>query len=43
MQYCVKSEIDVLRKESLNVFKRIIYISIGKWSNDLIVMLALIS
>ena len=30
VQQCVKSEIGVLRKETLNVFKLVIYIRIGK-------------
>ena len=34
MQLCVKSEIVVLRKEAVNVFKIVIYIRIGKWPMD---------
>ena len=43
MQHCVKSEIDVLRKEDLNVFRLVIYIRIGKWPKDEFVMTAFIS
>ena len=34
MQQCVKSEIDVLRKETLYVFKLVIHIEIGKYPMD---------
>ena len=42
MQQCVKSEIDVLRKEAVNVVKMVIYIGIGKWPKDDIIIIALI-
>ena len=42
MQQCVKSEIDVLRKEAVTVFKLVIYIRIGKKPYDEIIMTALI-
>ena len=34
VQQCVKSEIDVLKKEAVNVFKVVIYIRIDKWPKD---------
>ena len=43
VQQCAKSEIDVLRKEASSVFKLVIYIRIGNWPNDDIVMIVLIS
>ena len=43
MQHRVKSEISVLRKEALNIFKLAFHIRIGKWPNDEIIMIALIS
>ena len=42
VQQCVKAEIDVLSKGTLNVFSFVIYIRIGKWPNDEIIMIALI-
>ena len=42
VQQCVKSEIDVLIKDTLNVFIWVIYIRIGKWPNDEIIMIAMI-
>ena len=43
MQHRYKSEIDVFRKEAVNVYKMVIYIRIGKWSNNGIIMIAMIS
>ena len=43
VQHCIKSEIDVLRKEAWNGFKLVIYIRISMWPNDEIIMIALIS
>ena len=43
VQQCVKSEIDVLRKGASSVFNLVIYIRIGKWPNDDIIMIVLIS
>ena len=43
VQQCVKSEIDILRKEALHVFKLVIYIRIGKGPSDEITMMTLIS
>ena len=40
VQQCVKSEIDVLRNGALNVFRLVIYIRIGKWPMDRIIMIA---
>ena len=42
VQHCVKSEIDVLRKEALHVFKLVIFIRIGKWPKDDFTMMTLI-
>ena len=43
VQHCIKSEIDVLRNEALNVFILVIYIAIGMWPKDRIITIALIS
>ena len=43
LQHCVKSDIDVRRKEALNVFKLVIYKRIGKWPKDEIIVIALFS
>ena len=43
VQQCVTSEIDVLSKRALNVFKLVIYIRIGKMPNGDTIMIALIS
>ena len=42
MQQCAQSEIDVLRKEAVNVFEWVIYIRIGKRPKNEIIMLTLI-
>ena len=42
VQHNAKFEIDVLKKEALNVVKLAIYIRIGKWPNDVIIMNTLI-
>ena len=42
MQQCAKSEIDVLRKQAVKVFEMVIYIRIGKWPKDEIIMMELI-
>ena len=43
VQQCVKSENDLLRKRALNVFDLVIYIRLGKWLIDEIIMITFIS
>ena len=42
VQHWVTSEIQVLRKEALHVFTLVIYVRIGKWPKDKIIITAFI-